>query len=48
MVETPTITIDMDKKCVRCGKGGAGKGGLCLACVSKAIARGEYDHIIKR
>jgi hypothetical protein len=31
------ITIDMDKPCVECGKGGAQPSGLCLSCVSKAL-----------
>lgn len=41
------IKIDLDKKCKRCGKGGAGKGGYCLACVAKGIQEGKYDDIIK-
>ena len=38
MNETPTITIDMDRRCDKCGKKGAAQGGLCLNCVSKIIA----------
>jgi len=37
------ITIDMDKKCAICGKGGAafveGKGGVCLSCHEKRMKR---------
>lgn len=33
-----TITIDMDKKCAECGKGGAVDNGLCMGCTTKAIA----------
>jgi len=32
-----TITVDMDKKCAECGKGGAVASGLCLNCTSKVI-----------
>ena len=32
-----TIVIDMDKKCVECGKGGALPTELCLRCTKKAI-----------
>jgi hypothetical protein len=42
------ITIDMDAKCKRCGKKGAMPTGLCLACVTKGIERGDYDHILKK
>ena len=38
--KTPTITIDMDKKCPGCGKAGITENGLCLECVAKKI-RGE-------
>jgi hypothetical protein len=34
---TMTITIDGDKKCGECGKGGATPCGLCLGCATKAI-----------
>ena len=33
-----TITIDMDKKCAECGKGGAVPSGICLKCTTKAIS----------
>ncbi len=39
MGTVPTITIDMDKKCAECGKGGAVGNGLCLSCTTKAIRR---------
>jgi hypothetical protein len=32
-----TITINMDKKCVECGKGGAADSGICLGCTTKAL-----------
>ncbi len=32
-----TINVDMDKKCLECGKGGATQNGLCLSCTAKAI-----------
>jgi NMD protein affecting ribosome stability and mRNA decay len=37
---TPTITVNMDKKCSFCGKGGAvaeNRAGLCMSCIVKAI-----------
>lgn len=43
----PTITINLDKKCRRCGKPGATDGGLCLKCISKGIKAGEFDPILK-
>jgi len=44
---TIEININMDKKCVHCGKKGAMGNGICLKCLSKAVTRGEYDHILK-
>jgi len=41
------ININMDNKCARCGKKGAMDNGICLKCLTKAIERGEYDHILK-
>ena len=38
---TATIEIDMDKKCVECGKSGPTPSGLCLPCISKAISGGK-------
>jgi len=34
---TPTIYINQDKPCVRCGKGGATQGGYCLKCIEKNL-----------
>ena len=34
---TMTIVIDMDKKCVECGHGGAVASGICLKCTLKAM-----------
>lgn len=42
------IDIDMDKKCVRCKKGGATQGGFCLSCVLKNMKEGKYDHIFDK
>lgn len=36
--EVPTIEIDSDRKCSKCGKDGACKSGLCLSCILKKIA----------
>jgi uncharacterized membrane protein YvbJ len=33
-----TITINMDKKCAECGKGGAVDSGICIGCTSKALS----------
>lgn len=43
----PTITVNMDKKCKRCGKGGATDGGYCLKCVLKNLKEGKYDHLLR-
>lgn len=37
-MDTPIITIDLDKKCAECGKGGAAPSGICLKCTGKAIS----------
>lgn len=34
---TVNITIDLDKKCGECGKGGAVPSGICLSCTAKAF-----------
>lgn len=39
MKDIPTIKIDMDKKCSRCGEEGAAPNGLCLKCVAKDIGK---------
>jgi hypothetical protein len=38
MSDNFTITIDMDKKCAECGRGGAVPSGICLKCTGKAIS----------
>lgn len=43
-----TIDINLDKKCLRCGEGGATQGGYCLKCVERNLVEGKYDHIIKK
>ena len=40
----PTITINMDKKCTKCGKEGALPSGICLSCFTKH----ELPRIVKR
>jgi len=42
------ISVNLDAKCKRCGKGGATQSGVCMKCITKAIVSGELDHIIKR
>ena len=49
---TPTIRIDLEVKCPRCGKKGAtltptGKANICLQCYAKAVTAGEFDHLWK-
>lgn len=36
---TPTITVDMNKKCEECGRGGAVASGICISCTTRAIQR---------
>jgi hypothetical protein len=36
----PSIEINMDKACVRCGRKGATPGGLCLSCIANSICEG--------
>jgi peptide deformylase len=48
MDETPVITIDLDKKCIRCRRGGATQSGFCLKCITKNLKEGKYDHVIRR
>lgn len=45
---TVTITIDMGKKCIRCGNGGATESGYCLRCITKNMREGKYDKILKK
>lgn len=39
------IRVNLDAKCVRCGRGGATQSGVCLPCINKAIKNGEFDPI---
>lgn len=32
-----TVTIDLDKKCAECRKGGACQNGLCMKCTGNAM-----------
>lgn len=48
MSKEVVIHVYLDKKCRRCGEGGATENGVCLACIAKAVKRGEFDHIIKK
>jgi len=41
------ITINLDAKCRRCGKGGATQNGFCLLCINKALQSGEFDHLLR-
>jgi hypothetical protein len=34
---TVHITIDVDKKCAECGKGGAMPSEICMKCTTKAV-----------
>ncbi len=36
-MNTMTVTIDMDKRCAECGKGGATDSGICMKCASNAL-----------
>lgn len=42
-----TIKINMDKKCVRCGKKGAMENGHCLKCVTDYIVRKRKKEVDK-
>jgi len=37
MKNIPTINIDMDKKCEKCGAGGACQNGLCMKCNARRL-----------
>jgi hypothetical protein len=39
MKETPTFTVDYDQNCRQCGKPGAVNGGVCMACLAKALKK---------
>lgn len=45
---THKIEINMDKKCVRCGKGWATQGGYCLECINRNLNEGKYDHLLTK
>jgi hypothetical protein len=47
-MSTFQINVNMDKKCKRCGQGGATDGGYCMKCIAKGISEGKYDHILKK
>ena len=42
------IVINLDTKCVRCGKGGATQSLICLPCFNKALRKGEFNYILKK
>jgi hypothetical protein len=42
------IDINLDETCKRCGQPGATPSGYCLRCISKMIAEGKFDHILKK
>ena len=35
----PVITIDLDKKCSRCGQKGTAENGLCLRCITDRVVK---------
>ena len=39
--EIPTLEIDMDKECERCGEKGTTKRGICLKCVADSIKKNQ-------
>ncbi len=41
-MSTPTIIVDMDRPCRRCGKPGAANGGVCLRCAANLLKAGTY------
>jgi len=41
------IIVDLEKKCQRCGKGGATQNGLCLKCIVKETKEGQFDNVPK-
>jgi len=45
---TARIEIDMDKKCKRCKKNPPTQNGYCLACITKMLNEGKFDHILDR
>lgn len=44
MAETvPTITVSMDKKCLRCKKGGSTESGFCMGCIGFFIKKNGFS-----
>jgi hypothetical protein len=47
-----TVEVDMGKKCVECGKGGATQNGCCLRCFTKAMGdkpmNSELGRLLRR
>lgn len=41
------IKVDLDKKCKKCGEGGATQNGYCLPCITKEVKSGKFDHQLK-
>lgn len=39
--DIPTLEIDLDKECARCGEKGVTKSGKCVKCVSYALTAGK-------
>ena len=43
----PTISIDMDKPCTKCGVMGAMQNGICLECATDAIGKGAKKDVMR-
>lgn len=43
----PTIRIDIDKRCKRCGEEGTAQNGYCLRCCAQLIAKGRVGRMDK-
>ena len=41
------IKVDLEKKCLKCGKGGATQNGYCLGCIAKDAKKGKLDNVPK-
>ena len=48
MTKKAMITVNLDVKCLRCGKKGAMQNGICMPCMTKAIKAGELNHIFRK
>lgn len=46
MTDTPNIFIDYKLKCIKCGRPGVMIRGVCMCCLSIALATGERDNVI--